>query len=149
MMARLEQISDKELSGIDLTEEDYTYIEGIDQKFRSVIQDFASALTVETSKKPIGIGVETHTDLADENDSFVTSMIADVHTDSNTMRALEVGTGNIDWMIVAHKSKDGTIGLAVGPIFSYYEFTQPINDRLTDEEWRDMLSKGFDRPNWG
>ena len=149
MMARLEQISDKELSGIDLTEEDYTYIEGIDQKFRSVIQDFASALTVETSKKPIGIGVETHTDLADENDSFVTSMIADVHTDSNTMRALEVGTGNIDWMIVAHKSKDGTIGLAVGPIFSYYEFTQPINDRLADEEWRDMLSKGFDRPNWG
>jgi hypothetical protein len=76
-------------------------------------------------------------------------MIADVHTDVNTQKALEVGTGYIDWIIVAHKSKDGTIGLAVGPIFSYYEFPQPMSDRLTDEKWRALLPNNPARPDWG
>jgi len=150
MMARLQEISDKELSQENLTEEDYNYIEGMDTRFRDTIQDFASALTIEENKKPIvGINVETHTFLEGQEDAFKTSMIADVHTDVNTQKALEVGTGYIDWIIVAHKSKDGTIGLAVGPIFSYYEFPQPMSDRLTDEKWRALLPNNPARPDWG
>jgi len=33
---------------------------------------------------------------------------------------------------------------------SYYEFKQPISDRLTDEAWRAMLEQGNEpeRPAW-
>jgi len=62
--------------------------------------------------------------------------------------SFEVGTGKIDWIIVAHASKDGRIGLAVGPIFSYYEFPWPMRDRLTDEKWRNQVIDQVDRPDW-
>ena len=44
----------------------------------------------------------------------------------------------------------GAFQLAVGAVYSYYEFLQPISDRLTDEAWRAMLDAGTqpDRPAW-
>ena len=150
MMARLQEISEKELEGQALSEEDYNYIENIDSVFNRIIEDLASALTVEENKKPIGPGVETHRSLEGEDDAFKTTIIADVHTETNTKKVLEVGTGKIDWVIVAHASKDGRVGLAVGPMFSYYEFAHPMDDRLTDEKWREMLKSepGPERPEW-
>ncbi len=149
MMARLQGISEKELEGKVLTEEDYNYIKDIDSTFNRIIEDLASALTIETNKKPFGPGVETHKNLEGKEDAFKTTIIADVHTETNTKKALEVGTGKIDWVVVAHKSKDGRIGLAVGPIFSYYEFPWKMSDRLTDEKWREMLNtEPPERPDW-
>jgi hypothetical protein len=66
----------------------------------------------------------------------------------NSKRVLEAGTGNIDWVVVAHKAKDGRIGIAIGPIFSYYEFTWPMKDRLTDEKWRSTVLGTMKRPVW-
>jgi hypothetical protein len=45
---------------------------------------------------------------------------------------------------------DKTIALGVGPVLSYYEFKHPMNDRLTDEKWREMLgsSSAPDMPSW-
>ena len=37
---------------------------------------------------------------------------------------------------------DGQVVLTRGGIFSYYEFTWPMDDRLTDEAWQDMLTQG-------
>jgi hypothetical protein len=37
---------------------------------------------------------------------------------------------------------EGQVILTRGGIFSYYEFTWPIDDRLTDEAWQDMLTEG-------
>ena len=34
---------------------------------------------------------------------------------------------------------DGKLRLAVGGTFSYYEFTLPIDSRMTDSEWRQMI----------
>jgi hypothetical protein len=147
MMARLQSISEKELLGQVLSEEDYDYIEDINEVFDRIITDLAAALKVE-GQKPDG-PVETHTDLAGREDAFKTTIVADVHTEANTKKVLEVGTGYIDWVIVAHASKDGRIGLAVGPMFSYYEFPHPMSDRLTDEKWRKLLSSGPpERPAW-
>jgi hypothetical protein len=44
----------------------------------------------------------------------------------------------------------GGFQLAVGGVYSYYEFLQPMSDRLTDEAWRAMLDAGTqpDRPGW-
>ncbi|MCK4550689.1 MAG: DUF3160 domain-containing protein, partial [Candidatus Aenigmarchaeota archaeon] len=150
MMARLQEISEKELEGQALSEEDYDYIKNIDATFSNIIEKLASALTVETNKKPSGSGVKTHRTLEGKDDAFKTTIIADVHTETNTKKALEVGTGKIDWIIVAHASKDGRVGLAVGPMFSYYEFPWPMDDRLTDEKWREMLNADVppERPEW-
>jgi len=146
MMARLQEISEKELQGKVLSEEDYGYIEKIDSTFKEIIQDLASALTIK-GKKPLG-PVKEHTNLEGANDAFKTTIIADVHTETNTQKVLEVGTGKIDWVIVAHASKDGRIGLAVGPMFSYYEFPWPMKDRLTDEKWRSEVINTVERPDW-
>jgi len=38
----------------------------------------------------------------------------------------------------------------VGPVYTYYEFTHPMNDRMTDEQWIEHLSRGDvpARPQW-
>ncbi|MEA1993851.1 MAG: DUF3160 domain-containing protein, partial [Euryarchaeota archaeon] len=33
-----------------------------------------------------------------------------------------------------------------GPVFSYYEFKQPMDDRLTDEQWQQMEKPEL--PRW-
>ena len=71
-----------------------------------------------------------------------TTMIADVHTDGNTRQALEEGVGYIQHITVAYQLPDGRIAVGRGPVFSYYEFKQPLADRLTDEAWRQMLEYG-------
>lgn len=148
MMARLQEISEKELEGRALDEDDYNYIESIDSTFKRIIEDLASALTVQ-EERPIGFGVEGHKSLEGSDDAFKTTLIADVHTEVNTKKALEVGTGKIDWVIVAHASKDGRIGLAMGPMYSYYEFPWQMSDRLTDEKWREMMNINPPaRPDW-
>jgi hypothetical protein len=80
-----------------------------------------------------------------------TTMVADVHTDTNDpQQVLEEGVGYVDLAVVAYKVPDGRIIAGAGPVFSYYEFKQPINNRLTDEQWKDMLQKGQtpNRPVW-
>lgn len=66
------------------------------------------------------------------------AIIADVHTDSITNQCLEEGVGYPLEILVIVK-EGGLIRLTRGAVFSYYEFPQPISNRLTDEAWRDML----------
>src|SRR5690606_24793986 len=59
---------------------------------------------------------------------------------------LEEAVGRINeiYAVVPLINEDGTIQLQVakGGVFSYYEFTWPADDRLTDEKWRTMLDEG-------
>jgi hypothetical protein len=52
---------------------------------------------------------------------------------------VEEGVGKTDLMVVACPNTDGSILLAAGPVLSYYEFKHPMNDRLSDEAWRELL----------
>lgn len=63
----------------------------------------------------------------------VLPLIADVHTDVNTKQALQVGIGKPLELWIAADEK-----IYKGAMFSYYEFTQPMDKRLTDEEWQRM-----------
>jgi len=75
--------------------------------------------------------------------------VADVHTDPNSRQVLEEGVGYVRLMVVAYELPDGRILLGAGPVFSYYEFKHPMDDRLTDEKWREMLSSEPPlRPEW-
>jgi hypothetical protein len=64
------------------------------------------------------------------------AMIADVHTDALAGQVLEVGTGIPLRIHVALNDGQGGKRIATGYTYNYYEFTHPMNDRLTDEQWK-------------
>ncbi len=124
ILARLVDISSKELENEELFEDDYDFIKNFGDNLGGVIADVD-----DKAKK--------------------TTIIADVHTDGNTMQVLEEGVGYVDLIVVAYKLPDGRILVGAGPVMSYYEFKQPMDDRLTDEAWRGLLdSNPPERPEW-
>ncbi len=63
-------------------------------------------------------------------------------------RVLQAGVGHLNRIYVA-VPLEGKLQIAQGGVFSYYEFTQPRSDRLTDQAWRERLEKGqADLPAW-
>jgi hypothetical protein len=74
------------------------------------------------------------------------ALVADVHTDTNTGQVLEEGVGDA-FPIYVVVSVEGQQVVALGGVFSYYEFKWPMADRLTDESWQEMSSRP-DRPTW-
>lgn len=65
-------------------------------------------------------------------------VVADVHTDPNAGTVLEVGVGSPNFLVIAVDNEDDRM-VYVGPSASYYEFTQPAGQRLTDEAWQLLL----------
>ena len=129
ILNKLLEISKKELENKSLTEEEYYFI-----------KDFGSI-----SEGLIKTVAEGEVD----PDIFKTTLIADVHTEGNTKKVLEEGVGYIKTLIVAYKLPQGHILVGVGPVFSYYEFKQPMENRLTDEGWREMLNTQYpSEPEW-
>jgi hypothetical protein len=126
---RLLEISKKEIENKPFDDTDYYTIKGIGDSF-------------DRSMRDLFMG---NVDL----DFLKSSLVSDVHTEGNTKLVLEEATGYIKTMVVACKTPDGKIHLAVGPVFSYYEFKQPMDSRLTDQEWRKMLEGAHpNTPEW-
>jgi len=124
ILERLVVLSEKELANEELTEEDYEFIENFGDVLNGVIEDVD-----EKAKK--------------------TTIVADVHTEGNTMQVLEEGVGYVDMIVVAYRVPDGRLLIGAGPVMSYYEFKQPMQDRLTDEQWRELLrTEPPERPEW-
>ncbi len=69
------------------------------------------------------------------------ALVADVHTSTNSGRALEEATGYPLALYMALEI-DGEVRLFAGACYSYYEFTVPLAQRLTDEEWIALLDAG-------
>ena len=74
------------------------------------------------------------------------AVVADVHTDPNSGQVLEEGVGDA-FQIFAAVPLDGQLLAAIGGTFSYYEFKQPMSERLTDEAWQ-ALERFPPRPAW-
>lgn len=74
--------------------------------------------------------------------------VADVHTDPAEAKVLEVATGSANFLVVAVDNQHD-YAVYVGPTYSYYEFTAPVQQRLTDEEWSTRLQTTVpNRPEW-
>ena len=58
-----------------------------------------------------------------------------------SLSMLEAATGQ-PAMIYVVVEVDGKLKLARGSVFSFYQFPWPLNDRLTDTKWRQMM--GFE-----
>ncbi len=119
---RLVEISIKELENVQLNDSDLDFI----NRFGEEIASIASFHDPEA---------EPWKSEADDR----MAIIADVHTDVNSRRVLEVATGNPYVIYVVVQDHNGKLRLTRGGAFSYYEFKHPMTNRLSDEEWHEML----------
>lgn len=130
-LSRLKQIADqlytiskKELQDELLSDDEYEFIRGyggnIEHFWYEAVKEEGDEEFVATKECPAAI-------------------IADIATDGEAGNVLEVGTGNPSEIFVVIKV-DGKIKLAKGSVYSFYQFAWPMEDRLTDSEWRQMMS---------
>jgi hypothetical protein len=75
------------------------------------------------------------------------ALVTDIFTNMGT--ALHVGVGRVDRIYLAVPDRVGA-RMTQGGVFSFYEFRHPASDRLTDEQWDDMIvgRKLPPRPAW-
>jgi len=77
----------------------------------------------------------------DDTDSLRMALAADVFTNAETGLVLETAVGIPYRLYIPLNDKQGGKRIAVGYGFSYYEFEQPMSDRLTNEEWKAIVYK--------
>jgi len=120
-MKFLKSVSEKELQDKPLTKEEYDRIKDFGGMMDYLLQTLAGGPDVIT---------DTDKDMA---------VIADVATSQNDCLEEGVGHANEIYVVVPIHGK---LYLTRGATFSYYEFTHPASDRLTDESWQKMLYQG-------
>lgn len=144
---QLYNISVKELQDKVLTDEEYDFIRGyggnIEHFWYEAAKDGVQEEYIATQECPAAV-------------------VVDIATDPEGKNVLEAATGNPSQITVAIKV-DGKIKLARGSVYSFYQFSWPMEDRLTDTKWRQLMGiqagedgyynyynqdKPVDRPIW-
>jgi hypothetical protein len=64
---------------------------------------------------------------------------ADVHTDADQRRVLQLGVGHPSLLVIAIEDRRGGLALYGGPVSSFYLMERPVGGRLADAEWRTLL----------
>lgn len=136
-------VSEKEVAGKELTEEEYDQIKHIGATFENISLD----LIRESDQYLMGW---SDVQGADKK----VALVADVYTanaDNNPEKSIlfeAVGDADEIYVIV---EIGGYLYLTRGAVLSYREFIQPIDEpRLTDEEWQKQLEKNPRKgvPDW-
>ena len=139
----LQGVSKRELSGGTITEEDYDRIRYIGATFENI--------SLNIIKEP-DQQLQGWSDVQGTDKSI--ALVADVLTsngDNNPKKSIlyeAVGPANEIYVVV---EVGGYLRLMRGGVFSYREFTRPINEqRLNDEEWQEKLKEYPDtgKPEW-
>ena len=140
----LKSVSEKELAGKKLTEQEYNQIEYIGSSYEWLTLDMLNA----GAENPIYDWYEIKG--ADRK----VAVVADVYTANSgnnpDKSIMYVATGNVNTIYVIVEI-EGKLWLTRGAVLSYREFDVPLgNPRLTDEEWQDMLEKDprYGVPEW-
>jgi len=122
LLLALQAISEKELTNQILTAAEYQIILNIGD----TLEELSS---MDDPNIPGGTAAD---------DSTQMPVIADVHTDGINNKVLEEGSGYPLNIYVVNEI-GGELFITRGAAYAYYEFEQPISNRLTDEQWRQML----------
>ena len=123
-----------ELAGETLTEDDYLRIQFIGGELE--------ALTLAASDcEEEGPACR---DLQDQQAALVADIATGLSPEIAGLAVLEEGVGRPARIYVV--LPDSPRRLAVGAVFSYYEFVVPASDRMTDEAWQAMLEEGSNPP---
>ena len=141
---KLKVISIKELTDEKLTDEEFELIDIFGGEIEHFWYDAMKGMT----------GNEYPT-----TNDFPAALVVDVATDPNGS-VLQMATGDPSCIYVV-VPVDGKLRIAEGCIYSFYQFEQPISDRLTDSEWRQKMGiendsyedftpygKAYDHPEW-
>ncbi len=129
MVHRFAAISQQELSNQNLSADDNSYLLAVGGLLESQ-SSFSSTINNQVSSQ---------TDKSIE-------LVADVATDPNKQQVQEEAIGTV-LPIYVIVPVNGQPRLLQGGVFSYYEFQQPLSNRLTDEAWQ-ALSKRPALPVW-
>lgn len=134
LLAMLGKIEKKQSAGVRLSPREIEQL-----RFFGAYQEHLTFVTAEGeggSMEGNDMGI-----VADVSMAFSTRL--------NKQLVLQEGVGRALPIYVAIE-RGGRRELTRGAVFSYYEFTQPAEDRLTDEKWRDMLEtrKAPTVPGW-
>ncbi|MGI5921824.1 MAG: DUF3160 domain-containing protein [Syntrophomonadaceae bacterium] len=130
----LQNISQKELKGLSLSEQEYELI----RSYGGQLEHFwLEALRDQ--------GSSGRSQLLADNPCMLVADVATAPPDT----VLEEATGYIQY-IYAVVPVEGKLRIARGGVYSYYEFPWPATQRLTDDQWREMLSdkKAPAVPGW-
>lgn len=129
----LKTIAEKELTNTPRTEEEYELIRTfggqLEHFWYEAMKDDAAAAGMDYFRAQ----------------DFPAAIVADVATDPNGS-VLEVGTGGAETILVI-VDVEGSLRIATGSVYSFYEFAQPISERLTDVQWRE-IKQDVPRPAW-
>jgi hypothetical protein len=124
----LKTISEKELNNSTLTDDEYELI----RSYGGQLEHF----WLEVNKDdPAFKASSGQRDYLNENPA---ALVADVATDPNG-KVLEEATGRIAEIYVVAPVA-GQLKIVNGGVYSYYEFTQTLSNRLTDKKWRELLT---------
>jgi hypothetical protein len=165
-MSRLQGLAEKELKGEMFSTEDQRFLKDTvvihereadtscktapDDDGNDDPPDSETTDTVPTVRSYSGWYCDLLYPSASGIDQFMPT-VADVHTDSNAGTVLEAGAGRADLVVVAVDNGIDRMAF-VGPISTYYEFRQPVDRRMTDEEFKDRLTTSSEadpeRPEW-
>jgi len=118
-------ISLKEIHGEVLTKKDFDTILWIGGKIEGLTQSIIQSGVNES-------------DSGSDVDNYA-GCVADVYTYQTA--CLEEATGWANEIYVVAEI-NGYLYLTRGAVYSYYEFPQSSDDRLTDEEWHEKMEKG-------
>ncbi len=125
----LQSISEKELNGGEISQDDYWQIQYYGGWLESMTVAAADSEDVNSR------------DLNDQK----SPVVADVATGMG--RVLEEGVGYPTLMYVV--TPDSPYNVAVGVVYTYYEFTVSPDARMTDEAWRQQLETNpIAQPDW-
>jgi hypothetical protein len=130
MAKRLLDISEKELRNEALSDDDYEFIRG----YGGNLEHFWAEVNAADGL-----------DLAHSYQAPC-PVVADIATDPNGS-VLEVGSGKADTVFVVFPI-DGELHVGSGSVYSFYQFTVPIDERMTDEEFRASLDSGYLDDDW-
>ena len=134
ILRKITEVSILELQNRSLSSDDYQFLKSIPGRLKSALNNLST-----------GSGKSSPQDYRRGGESTIdpkTQLVTDVHTDSNTQQVLQEATGRTDIAVSCLLMPDGSRQLAVGPIFSHYEFKQNMSDRLTDEAWIHRIDTG-------
>jgi hypothetical protein len=131
---RLAEIAARELRGEPPTDGDYELIRTIGGTFEAIFLMTQSSQGQGSGKGRQERGV---------------ALVTDIHTNVTEQLALHIGVGRVDRLYVVVPDAVGA-RLTEGGVFGFYEFTHPLSDRLTDEQWNQRIVGGTlpPRPGW-
>lgn len=132
VLTKLKEIADKELAGLELSQQDYSFIRDIGRLTETVFDG--------VRRQDLNGAGFSESDM---------SLVADVHTHLSANLCLEEAVGKPDEILVS-LARGGHRVVARGAVYSYYEFERPTRERLDDAAWRALLQsdQAPERPGW-